>query len=219
MQYLITFLEGVVTFVAPCMLPMLPIYFSYFAVGNEKKHSIFIKTIFFVLGFTFVYSMLGMFAGVIGSFFIKYETTLHIVCGAIIVILGLNFLDILKIPHIKGLHAHQDISGIFSAFLFGTVFSLSHLPCIMALLGSALVMAAHEGTALSGILLLVIYSLGMGIPFLASALLIDKLKKIFDAINKHYKVINLISGVLLVLLGVLMMTGVMHHLMGHTHIH
>lgn len=219
MQYLITFLEGIVSFVAPCMLPMLPIYFSYFAVGTDKKQSVFLRTIFFVLGFTFVYAVLGMFAGALGSFFVEYEKLLHIVCGAIIVILGLNFLGVLKFTFLKGLHAHQEVTGNFSAFLFGILFSISHLPCIIALLGSALVMAAHQGTALSGIVLLVIYSLGLGIPFLISAILMDKLKKFFETINRHYKIINIISGILLIALGILMMTGVMHNLMGHGHIH
>lgn len=207
------------SFAAPCMLPMLPIYFSYFAGGTDKKRSVFVRTVFFVLGFTFVYAVLGMFAGALGSFFIEYETVLHIVCGAIIVVLGLNFLGIIKFTFFKGLHAHQEVSGIFSAFLFGILFSITHLPCIMALLGSALVLAAHEGTALRGIALLVIYSLGMGIPFLISAFLVDQLTKFIDSIKKHYRVINIISGILLILLGVLMMTGVMHHLMGHQHIH
>lgn len=219
MQYLITFLEGILSFVAPCMLPMLPIYFSYFAVGTKHKQSVFLRTVFFVLGFTFVYTVLGMFAGALGSFFVKYETVLHIVCGAIIIFLGFNFLGIVKIPFLKGLHAHQEVNGNFSAFLFGIVFSISHLPCIMALLGSALVLAAHQGTALCGIVLLILYSLGLGIPFLISALLMDKLTKVFDTIKKHYKIINIISGILLIVLGILMMTGVMHHFMGHEHIH
>jgi len=217
LQFLITFLEGLVAFVSPCMLPMLPIYFSYFAHGNDKRQSIFFKTVFFVLGFTFVYAVLGMFAGALGSFFMQYEMALHIVCGAIIVILGFNFLGVIKFSFLKGMHTHQEVNSIFSAFLFGVLFSVSHLPCIMALLGSALVMAAHQGTALCGILLLIIYSLGMGIPFLLSALLMDKLTKFFDALNKHYKIINIASGILLIVLGILMMTGVIHHLMGHEH--
>lgn len=217
MQYLITFLEGIVSFAAPCMLPMLPIYFSYFAHGSDKKENVFFKTVFFVLGFTFVYALLGMFAGALGSFFIQYETALHVVCGAIITILGLNFLGVIKFSFLKGLDAQREVKGLFSAFLFGVLFSVSHLPCIMALLGSALVMAAHQGTALCGILLLVIYSLGMGIPFLISALLMDKLTKVFDAVKKHYKIINIVSGILLIILGILMMTGVLHHLMGHEH--
>lgn len=218
MQYLITFFEGLLSFVAPCMLPMLPIYFSYFAVGTSKKRSVFFRTLFFTLGFTFVYSVLGMFAGALGSFFVEYETVLHIVCGAIIIVLGLNFIGVFKFPLLKGLHAHQEVSGNFSAFLFGILFSVSHLPCIMALLGSALVLAAHDGTSIKGIMLLVVYSLGMGIPFLISALLMDKLTKLLDAIKKNYKIINLVSGILLIILGLLMTTGLLHHLMCHEHI-
>ena len=218
MQFLITFLEGVASFVAPCMLPMLPIYISYFALGTNKKQSIFFRAIMFVLGFTFVFAVLGMFAGALGSFFVEYETVLHIVCGAIIVILGLNFLGVIKLPFFKGMHTEQEVKGGFSAFLFGILFAMSHIPCIMAFLGSALVMAAHEGTALRGILLLIVYSLGMGIPFLIFAVLIDKLSKLFDAIKKNNKIINVISGVLLIVFGLLMMTGVLHHFMGHSHI-
>lgn len=219
MQYVIAFFEGLVSFVSPCMLPMLPIYFSYFAADTAKKQSLFLRTVFVVLGFTFVYAVFGMFAGALGSFFIKYETLLHVVCGGIVAFLGLNFLGVIKISFLKGTHAHQEVKGIFSAFLFGILFSISHLPCTMALLGSALVLAAHQGTALCGVVLLIIYSLGLGIPFIISSLLMEKLNTMFDFIKKHYKIINLLSGVLLVVLGILMMTGVIHHLMGHNHIH
>ncbi len=219
MQYFITFLEGIASFIAPCMLPMLPVYISYFAGGTQKKHSVFFRTCCFVLGFTFVFAVFGMFAGALGSFFIKYEMVLHIVCGAIIVVLGMNFLGILKIPFFKESHTCQEVKGGFSAFLFGILFSMSHIPCIMAFLGSALVLAAHDGTALHGIFLLVVYSLGMGIPFLISAVLIEKLTNVFDFIKKNRKVVNIISGVLLIVLGILMMTGVLHNLMGHEHTH
>ena len=219
MDYIITFLEGIVSFVSPCMIPMLPVYISYFAGNANKKSSTLIRTLFFVFGFTFVFATLGMFAGALGSFFVNYETELHIVCGVIIVLLGLNFLGILKIPFIKGLHAHQEVTGIFTSFLFGILFSMGHIPCIMAFLGSALTLAAHAGTVCKGIFLLVVYSLGMGIPFLISALVIDKLSKVLESINKHHKIINIVSGVLLIVLGILMMTGILHHLMGHSHIH
>ena len=219
MQFLITFLEGIASFVTPCMLPMLPIYISYFAGNTNKKRNVLLRACMFVLGFTFVFAVLGMFAGALGSFFVKYETSLHIICGAIIVLLGLNFLGIIKLSFLKGMHAEQEVNGMFSAFLFGILFSISHIPCIMAFLGSALVLAAHQGTALCGILLLIVYSFGMGIPFLIFAHLIDKASKVFDVIKKNQKAINIISGVLLIILGILMMTGIMHELMGHNHIH
>ncbi|MBO5733692.1 MAG: sulfite exporter TauE/SafE family protein [Clostridia bacterium] len=219
MDYIITFFQGLISFVSPCMIPMLPIYISYFAGNRNKKSSTLMRALFFVLGFTFVFSVLGMFAGALGSFFVHYETQLHMVCGAIIVLLGLNFMGVIKIPFIKGLHAEQEVTGIFTSFLFGIVFSMSHIPCIMAFLGSALTLAAHAGTACKGILLLVVYSLGMGIPFLVSALIIDKLSNLLDIVRKNHKKIDLISGILLIVLGVLMMTGILHHLMGHTHVH
>lgn len=219
MDYIITFLEGTASFISPCMIPMLPIYISYFAGSQNKKSSTLIRALFFVMGFTFVFGVLGMFAGALGSFFVDYETQLHIVCGAIIVLLGLNFLGVIKIPFFKGLHAEQEVTGIFTSFLFGVIFSMSHIPCIMAFLGSALTLAAHAGTACKGILLLVTYSLGMGIPFLVSALLIDKLSKVLDVVKRNHKKIDIIGGVLLIILGILMMTGVLHHFMGHTHVH
>lgn len=219
MDYIITFLEGIVSFVSPCMVAMLPIYVSYFAGSRNKKSSTLLRTLFFVFGFTFVFATLGMFAGALGSFFINYETYLHITCGAIIVILGLNFLGVIKLPVVKGLHAEQEVTGLFTSFLFGIIFSISHIPCIIAFLGSALTLAAHAGTVCHGILLLIIYSLGMGIPFLISALVIDKISVFIDTLKRNHKIIDKISGILLIILGILMMTGVLHHLMGHTHVH
>ena len=219
LDYIITFLEGIVSFISPCMIPMLPVYISYFAGNQNKKSNTLLRALFFILGFTFVFATLGMFAGALGSFFVNYEMQLHIVCGAIIVLLGLNFLGVIKIPFFKSMHAEQEVTGIFTSFLFGIVFSMSHIPCIMAFLGSALTLAAHAGTACKGIFLLVTYSLGMGIPFLLSALIIDKLSRVLDVVKKHHKLIEIISGVLLIVLGILMMTGILHHFMGHNHIH
>lgn len=212
MQYIITFLQGVVSFVAPCVLPMLPAYISYIAGTSKEKGNVFIRSLFFVLGFTCVYTLFGLFAGTLGSVLIKYEMAFHIVCGIIIILLGLNFLDLFKIPFLKGIHKSHKVTGNFSSWLFGVLFSVSHLPCIGALLGSALAIAAHSGNVTEGILLLIVYSLGMGIPFLVSALLIGKLKKVFDVINKNYKIVNIICGILLIIIGAAMATGLLHDL-------
>lgn len=189
---------------------MLPVYISYIAGADKNKGNVFIRSLFFILGFTTVYTVFGLFAGTLGSVLIKYETVFHIVCGIIIILLGFNFLNFLKIPFLKGIHKSHKVTGVLSAFLFGMIFSVSHLPCIGALLGSALTLAAHSGNTVEGILLLVVYSLGLGIPFLVSALLIEKLKKVFDAINKNYKIVNIICGILLVLIGIAMATGLLH---------
>jgi len=212
LQYLITFLEGIISFISPCILPMLPVYISYFVAGDHNKKSILKMALFFVLGFTLVFTVFGIFAGTLGSFFIKYERVLHIICGGIIVILGLNHLDIIRIPFFKSAHISPKVTGVFTSFLFGVVFSVSHIPCVGALLGSALAQAAHTGSAFFGMLLLIVYSLGMGIPFLIFAVLMEKLSSVFDFVNKNYKTINVVCGLLLIALGIAMMTGFLHNL-------
>ena len=173
MQYLITFLEGIISFISPCMLPMLPIYISYFAGGTEKKHNPLPRAVSFVLGFTSLFSLLGFFAGSLGALLVKYQSWVNIVCGIIIIFFGFNFLGIIRIPAFHGKHTNMKINGIFSAFVFGIVFSVSHTPCVGVFLGSALTTAAASGGVLKGVLLLISYSLGMGIPFIVAAVLID----------------------------------------------
>ncbi len=211
MQYLITFLEGFISFISPCMLPMLPIYVSYFAggEGDKRKSGVLSKALAFVGGFAAVFVLLGVFAGVIGGALIKYKTAVGIVTGAIVVVFGLSYLDVIKLPFFKGVSSMKKIGGIFSAFLFGVIYSVSLTPCVGAFLGSALMLASSSGGAVKGALLLLVYSLGLGIPFIVSALLLDRLKGVFGFIKSHYKVINAVCGGFLILVGVLMMTGVL----------
>ena len=103
--------------------------------------------------------------------------------------------------------------GFGTALLFGIVFSVGWTPCVGAFLGSALMLASQRGTMMEGVLMLILYSAGLGVPFLISALLIDKLKETFQAIKKHYRVINLVSGIFLVIVGVMMMTGTFGYLL------
>ena len=209
MQYLITFLEGIISFISPCMLPLLPVYVSYFSGGADKKTKVLPRAISFVLGFTTVFCLLGVFAGTLGAALVKFRTPVNIVCGLIVIVLGLNFLDIIKIPFFRSSHAEHHGSGTFSAFVFGVVFSVSHTPCVGAFLGSALMLASTSGTVVKGVLLLLIYSLGMGIPFLVSAVLLNKLTAVFDAIKKNYRIINIVCGIFLIVVGIAMMFGLM----------
>ncbi len=213
MAYFITFLEGVISFISPCMLPMLPIYISYFAGGADKKEKIVFRAISFVLGFTVVFTALGLFAGTFGRFLAKYDTAVNIVCGAFVIAFGLSYLDIIKLPFFKGMNNAKKVTGIFSAFMFGVVYSVSLTPCVGAFLGSAISLAAVSGSMLKGTALLLIYSLGLGIPFAVSAILIDKLNKVFTFIKKHYKVINLLCGIFLIAIGFLMMFGLLGRFM------
>lgn len=210
MQYIISFLEGIITFISPCLLPMIPIYLTYFAGSGERTTK---KTVTgalgFVSGFTLVFVIMGALAGSIGSLFTRHQNIVNIVCGLIVIFFGLNFMGVFKLNLFKGMKqsVNTDNMNFFSAMLFGIVFSLGWTPCVGAFLGSALMMASREGQALQGILMLLCYSLGLGIPFILSAVLIDSLKGAFTFIKKHYKIINFVSGCLLIIVGILMATG------------
>ena len=220
MDYIITFLEGIISFISPCMLPMLPIYISYFAgqsknVDNKNPKMIF-KVIAFVVGFTVVFTALGLFSGTLGKLLSEYQTIVNIVSGVIVILFGLSYLEVFHIPFFKGMNKGYKVTGIVSAFLFGEIYSISLTPCVGAFLGSALMLASSAGGALKGATLLLTYSLGLGIPFIFSAILLDKLSGAFTFIKKHYKVINLVSGILLIIVGLAMAFGLLNSLLAIT---
>lgn len=216
MQYFISFLEGLITFISPCLLPMLPIYISYFAGGEGSRRKTIQNAAGFVVGFTLVFVSLGAFAGGIGAMLRQYHTAVNIISGLIVVVLGLNFMGVFKIGFLNGTKKAQvevRQTGFWTSVLFGIVFSIGWTPCVGAFLGSALMLASQQSSVVRGVLMLVAYSAGLGIPFILSALLIDRLKKTFDVIKRHYRIINIVSGALLVLVGSMMMTGTMGYLL------
>lgn len=284
MGYLLTFLEGLASFISPCMLPMIPLYLSYFAGddeseeesqttivdtnteaaevnadsaisdGNEetaaenigqtteevsdgeegtsvetvadtnaektaaakkpnvKKYRVLIMSLFFVLGFTLMFVVFGGLVGLVSGYVAKYKKIINIVAGGIVVIFGLSYIGLFRLPFFKGITKSHKIKSVWSAFLFGIVFAVGVGPCTGAFLGSALALASTSGTVAKGIALLLCYSLGIGIPFIVTAILTDKTKKLFGFIKRHFKVIKIISGSLLVVIGILMATGVMDKL-------
>ncbi len=206
MEYIFTFLEGIASFISPCILPMLPIYISYFVGKEEKKLS---KTIAnatgFVLGFTIIFIILSILASTIGAAISKYIKYIKIIFGIIIICLGLNYMDILKIKALnksKGIKADTKNLNFIKSMIFGILFSISWTPCIGTFLGAALMLIAKEQDILKGIILMIIYSIGLGIPFIISAILIEKLKEMFNFIKKNYNKIKKISGIILILMGV-----------------
>ena len=210
MQYFVSFLEGIITFISPCLLPMLPVYVSYFAGGTQRSTK---KTLTgalgFVLGFTAVFVAMGALAGTLGSLLTKYQTAVNIVSGLIVVLFGLNFLGVFHLPLFRGSSLYQKTDlNFLSAVVFGMIFSVGWTPWVGAFLGSSLMLASQQGHVLTGMGMLLCYSLGLGIPFVVSALLIDSLKSAFDFIKRNYRTVNAISGGLLVLVGVLMATGI-----------
>ncbi len=209
MQYFISFLEGIITFISPCLLPMLPVYVSYFSGGGQRETK---KTVTnalgFILGFTLVFVALGALAGTFGQLLRDHQTAVNIVTGLIVVFFGLNFLGVFRVNLFQGGGRFTgEVLGFFSALVFGMVFSIGWTPCVGAFLGSALLLAASQGHVLEGVLMLLLYSLGLGIPFFLSAILIDKVKGALGLIKRHYGVINKVCGGLLVLVGALMATG------------
>ena len=212
MQYVISFLEGIITFLSPCLLPMLPIYISYFAGGGARSNKKTLKTALgFVLGFTLVFVAMGALAGTLGSFLTKYQTVVNLICGLVVIVFGLHYMGLFHLNIFRGIGASMDKEemNFFSAVLFGIVFSVGWTPCVGVFLGSALMLASQQGHVVEGMLMLLSYSLGLGVPFLFSAVLIDRLKGAFNWVKSHYKQVNLVSGALLVIIGVLMATGLL----------
>lgn len=212
MEYILSFLEGIITFISPCMLPMLPIYISYFtgSANPDRKNRALTNAVGFVFGFTIVFVLLGAFSASLGRFLIAWDNIVNIIFGSVVILFGLNFIGIIRIPFINNQIRYKNsigVDGFFSAVLFGIVFSVSWTPCVGAFLGSALMLAAQGGETLRGIIMLLCFSFGLGIPFIVSALLIDRLKSTFDFIKRNYRVINIISGSLLIIVGILMATG------------
>lgn len=217
MQYLISFLEGIITFISPCILPMLPIYVSYFASGGERTaKKTLTNSLGFVLGFTIIFVIMGVLAGSIGSFLREYQTAVNIISGIIVILFGLNYIGVLRINIFKGINKSVDTNdlGFFSSLTFGLVFSVGWTPCVGAFLGSALMLASQQGHVLTGAVMLLAYSIGLGIPFVISAVLIDQMKTAFSWIKKNYNVINTVCGIFLIIIGLLMMTGMMGKFLG-----
>lgn len=216
MEYIITFLEGIISFISPCMLPLLPVYISYFVGQSQegeltgKGSGMLPKVVAFVVGFTIVFMALGLFSGTLGRLLSQYQTIVNIVSGAIVIFFGLSYLEVFRIPIFKGISKDYKVTGIASSFIFGVIYSVSLTPCVGAFLGSALMLASSTGGALRGGMLLLVYSMGLGIPFVLSAVLLDKLSGAFAFIKSHYRVINLVSGIILIVVGILMAVGMLN---------
>ncbi|MBR3158773.1 MAG: sulfite exporter TauE/SafE family protein [Atopobiaceae bacterium] len=212
MDYLLTFLEGIITFISPCLLPMLPLYLAYCAGNSAARTSggraALYGALGFVVGFSAVFCAMGAFAGFLGSWLLRYGRVLDVVCGIVIIFMGLGYLGVIRLPSLCGASAAPAAEGGFvRSIAFGVVFALSWTPCVGAFLASALSLAASSGSATHGIALLLCYSLGLGLPFAASAILIDQLGGAFAWIKQHYAMIERLSGALLIAMGVLMATG------------
>lgn len=204
MEYVITFIEGIASFISPCILPVIPIYISYFATESKSMKRSIINSLGFVLGFSIIFMLLGVFAGSFGSVVHQYADYINILFGIFLVIIGLNYIGLLFIKFLnktKGSKQKNRNLTFITSLLFGMIFSLSWTPCVGAFLSSALILASTTGSVLKGASLLLVYSLGLAIPFVVTTIFLERLKKTFDFIKKHYNIINKISGSILILSG------------------
>lgn len=204
------FLEGVLAFISPCMLPMLPVYLMYLAAETEHgRRASVVNTAGFVCGFTLVFMALGATATALGSLLNAHLLLLQRVSGLVIMLFGLHFLGILKLKFLdveKKLDMQVKQRGFFGAILFGAAFSLGWTPCLGPFLGSALLLAGNTNTVATGIFYLFVFSMGLGIPYILAALFFTSIKGIFQQLKRHNNAIRIISGIVLVFAGILLMT-------------
>jgi cytochrome c-type biogenesis protein len=220
MEYFLLFLEGIITFISPCILPLLPLYVSYFVGGNEEssksKYNALINSLGFVLGFTMIFTLLGTLAGTFGSFIKEESSIINFWGGLIIIIFGINYIGVFKIPFLeRSLKINAQIKTVkfLSSILFGMIFAIGWTPCVGTFLGAALMIAVNSQNVMKGALMLLIYSIGLGIPFVVCAILIEKMKETFNFIKRNYKIINIISGMILIIIGISIMSGYLNKIL------
>ncbi len=213
MIYLITFLEGIFSFLSPCMLPLLPVYLAYFAGGSEKKGGQLLRICCFILGFSLCFTLLGLSFSAAGSLLSRHHRAVEIVSGALMIFFGLSTMEVIKLGSSRGVGGFGKAGNAFSAFVFGIVYSLNLTPCVGAFLGSALMLVASGGNVLEGMLCMLLYSLGLGIPFLLAGLLTTRLNGAFSWVKRHYRAINAVCGLFLIAVGILTAAGLLNALL------
>jgi cytochrome c-type biogenesis protein len=229
---LAAFGAGLLSFISPCVLPLIPGYLSYVSgvsvdemrggtvvasggaavatmAGPVAKRRVVLTSLAFILGFSIVFVALGASASAIGQFLMSRLTMLNRIAGAIIIIFGLHTMGVLRIEWLyqeKRVQTTRQPAGIVGATLVGIAFAFGWTPCIGPILAGILAVAAAQDTVGDGIRLLAAYSLGLGVPFLATAMAIDRFFAAFAKIRRHYHKIEIVSGALLIVIGILIFT-------------
>lgn len=217
------FLAGLISFVSPCVLPIVPPYMAYLAGltfeelqsedrSREATRQLISAAVAFVLGFTTVFVALGATASIIGQSMARYFDTLSIIAGAIIIVMGLHFLGVFRIALLyreARVQVSRKPTGIFSAYVMGLAFAFGWTPCVGPVLAAILFVAGAEATAGRGALLLAVYSLGIGLPFLLAAVFATRFLGWATRFKRHMHKVEMAMGGILVLTGILFMTGQM----------
>ncbi len=215
------FIAGILSFLSPCVLPLIPGYISFISGASikeltgpetvkEARKKAVLNSVFFVIGFSAVFISLGASATTIGRLITEYKRPLSIIAGIVIIVLGLHMTSIIKIPVLyseKRLQVSSKPLNVFGAFIVGLAFAFGWTPCIGPILAGILAVAAAQETLGRGMALLSFYSLGLGIPFILTAFSISLFFSFFNKIKRSINIIELIAGGLLIVIGLLMITG------------
>ncbi len=218
-SFVTAFIAGIVSFLSPCVLPLIPAYLSFMtglttaelSSGKRSTATVMVPALLFVAGFSLVFVGLGASASVLGQFLVEYRDVVEKVGGLLVIAFGVLMLGIFKVPWLYG-EARMDMGasrkfGRAAAFVMGMSFAAGWTPCVGPILAAILGMAGTSGDVARGALLLLAYSLGLGLPFLAVALLFDRATPLLRWLNRHALVINRVAGVILVVVGLLIFTG------------
>ncbi|CAN5467923.1 cytochrome c biogenesis protein CcdA [soil metagenome] len=213
-------LAGLVSFLSPCVLPLVPPYLIYLTgatiehvaadeTDRASKRAVMISALMFVLGFSTVFVALGASASLVGSVIRAYSAQLSIVAGIVIILMGLHFLGLTRIALLmrEGRLAMAKPVGLWGAYAMGLAFAFGWTPCIGPILAAILSVAAAEATVTKGAMLLAIYSAGLGIPFLLAAFMIEQFSTLFARMKRHLATVERAMGVLLVITGIGFLTG------------
>ena len=214
------FLFGLLSFISPCVLPIVPGYLSFIsgvsfeeiqntADRSRVRFQIILHSLLFIAGFSVVFIALGASATAVGQFLKTQIDILTKIAGIIIIIFGIHMMGIIKIPFLnyeKRFHAQGKPIGLFGAFIVGIAFAFGWTPCIGPILAAILTIASQQDTVMKGIFLLSSYSLGLGIPFLLTGLSLSVFFNLFNKFKKYLHTVEVVGGVLLVIVGILIMT-------------
>lgn len=214
----VAFGAGVLSFLSPCILPLVPVYLASMAgtsvavsPGSEQRLAIFSHSLSFVGGFAIIFTVFGAGAGLIGLAVSLHIALIRQIAGVLMVLMGLLLLLALKVPWLNfekrlTTSASSAPPGYLRSFLIGSVFALGWTPCVGPILGGILALAMGAGTALNGAYLLLVYSLGLGLPFLIIGIAFDVLRKPLRRLQRYSVFIYVISGILLIAVGILVFT-------------
>ncbi|MFU2157902.1 cytochrome c biogenesis CcdA family protein [Caldisericum sp. AR60] len=215
-------IAGFVSFVSPCVLPLIPAYISYITGetlielkgGTTNTKKLLFNSIAFVLGFSFVFILLGATATFVGKFLSRNKRLFEIIAGIIVIIFGLHTAQIVRfnfLSYEKKMNIKASTPSLLKAFLMGFAFSFGWTPCVGPILGTILIMAGTHSQVIQGIILLTFYSLGLGIPFVLTALAINKFFEAFKSIKKYFGQIEMFAGLLIIGIGLALIFGLGLH--------